>query len=153
MNFDSFYNDNYSCIYRFSLQWTGNSDDAKDIAQEVFTELFERLTKQVDLINPRAWIYRVAYNRCINLHKRKQRLMYGDLLITQVDVDDSLERREQFLRVRKAMDKLSKKERALVILYKEGFSYKEMSAVIEINENSVGKTLSRAIDKMTKLLV
>ncbi|HPV57503.1 MAG TPA: sigma-70 family RNA polymerase sigma factor, partial [Tenuifilaceae bacterium] len=85
--------------------------------------------------------------------KRKQRLMYGDLLIAQVDVDDSLERREQFLRVRKAMDKLSEKERALVILYKEGFSYKEMSAVIEINENSVGKTLSRAIDKMTKLLV
>ncbi|HOZ15257.1 MAG TPA: RNA polymerase sigma factor [Tenuifilaceae bacterium] len=153
MNFNGFYNDNYSCIYRFCLQWTGNSDDAKDIAQEVFTELFERLTKQADFINPRAWIYRVAYNRCINLHKRKQRLMYGDLLIAQVDVDDSLERREQFLRVRKAMDKLSEKERALVILYKEGFSYKEMSAVIEINENSVGKTLSRAIDKMTKLLV
>lgn len=153
MNFDSFYNDNYSCIYRFCLQWIGNSDDAKDIAQEVFTELFERLTKQVDFINPRAWVYRVAYNRCINLHKRKQRLMYGDVLIVQVDVDDSLERREQFLRVRKAMDKLSEKERALVILYKEGFSYKEMSAVIEINENSVGKTLSRAIDKMTKLLV
>lgn len=153
MNFNSFYNDNYSCIYRFCLQWTGNSDDAKDIAQEVFTELFERLTKQVDFINPRAWVYRVAYHRCINLHKRKQRVIYGEPLIAQADVDDSLERREQFLRVRKAIDKLSEKERALVILYKEGFSYKEMSAVIEINENSVGKTLSRAIDKMTKLLV
>ncbi|BDX38090.1 DNA-directed RNA polymerase sigma-70 factor [Tenuifilaceae bacterium CYCD] len=153
MNFDSFYNDNYSCIYRFCLQWIGNSDDAKDIAQEVFTELFERLTKQVDFINPRAWAYRVAYNRCINLHKRKQQVVYGDIIITQADVDNSLERREQFLRIRKAMNKLSEKERALVILYKEGFSYKEMSAVIEINENSVGKTLSRAIDKMTKLLV
>lgn len=152
MNFDSFYNDNYSCVYRFCLQWIGNSDDAKDIAQEVFTEFFERLTKQVDFINPRAWIYRVAYNRCINLHKRKQKVVYADVLITQVDVDNSLERREQFLRVRKTMDKLSEKERALVILYKEGFSYKEMSAVVEINENSVGKTLSRAIDKMAKLL-
>lgn len=153
MNFDSFYNDNYSSIYRFCLQWSGNSDDAKDIAQEVFTELFERLTKQVDFINPRAWVYRVAYNRCINLHKRKQQAVYGDILIIQADVDDSLERREQFLRIRKAMNKLSEKERALVILYKEGFSYKEMSSVVEINENSVGKTLSRAIDKMAKLLV
>ena len=78
--------------------------------------------------------------------------MHGDVLIAQAEADDSLERREQFLRVRKAMDKLSEKERALVILYKEGFSYKEMSAVIEINENSVGKTLSRAIDKMAKML-
>jgi len=38
----------------------------------------------------------------------------------------------------------------LVTLYKTGFSYAEMASVVELNPASVGKTLTRAIDKLSK---
>ncbi|MGE0076916.1 MAG: RNA polymerase sigma factor [Bacteroidales bacterium] len=154
MDFDKFYKDNYSSIFSFCLQWTGNSDDAKDIAQETFTELFETIAKQSNITNPRAWAYRVAYNRCINLHKKKQRFTQCDISEIQTfqTKDDSLEKREQYRKIRAAMNKLNEKEKTLVILYKERFSYKEMATVVEMNEKSVGKTLARAITKISSLL-
>jgi len=154
MDFDKFYKEHFNSIFRFCLQWIGNSEDAKDVTQESFTELFEMKNKQKEFINPRAWIYKVAYNRCINLYKKRQRFTNYDISNFQIieDKEDSLEKREQYKKVREAMNKLGEKEKTLVILYKERFSYKEMAVVVGINEKSVGKTLSRSIEKMANLL-
>ena len=45
---------------------------------------------------------------------------------------------------------LSEKEQTLVVLYSEGYSYKEIAEMTGRNFHSVGKTLSRTLDKIKK---
>ena len=152
MDFNTFYQENFRNLERFCFRWTGSTEHAKDIAQEAFAQLIEKTDKKQSIENQKAWIYRVAYNRCVNLHKFNRRFVFGDNGQSHneegaEDIQIQLERSQQ---VRRALDILSKKEKALIILYKEGFSYKEMAEVMEMNFASVGKTLTRAIDKLAK---
>jgi RNA polymerase sigma factor (sigma-70 family) len=155
MDFNTFYQDHIRNLERFCFRWTGNTEHAKDIAQDSFAELLGKINKKQSINNQKAWIYRVAYNRCVNLHRFNRRFVWGDNGHNQNQQNDEelqfrLERAQQ---VRNAMESLSKKEKALVILYKEGFSYKEMAEVLEMNFTSVGKTLTRAIDKLAGIVL
>lgn len=49
------------------------------------------------------------------------------------------------------LNKLQEKEKDILLLYHNGFSYAEMAEIMEINPNSVGKTLVRAIEKLKEI--
>ena len=50
------------------------------------------------------------------------------------------------------LEKLPEKDRSILLLYNHGLSYAEMAEVLEINPNSVGTTLVRAINTLKELL-
>ena len=50
------------------------------------------------------------------------------------------------------VERLDKKEKTMVVLYSEGYSYKEIAEITGRNFNSVGKTLSRIMEKIKKQL-
>ena len=54
--------------------------------------------------------------------------------------------REQLLRA--GIASLKKKERGLISLYAEDFSYQDMAEILGMRRSSVGKTLSRSLDKL-----
>ncbi|HCX99634.1 MAG TPA: hypothetical protein DG754_05785 [Bacteroidales bacterium] len=154
MDFDKLYQDNFLKVQQFCQKWTDDVDDAKDIAQESFIGLMRREKDGDLLVNSLSWVYRVAYNRCINRYKYRKRFVYNPVNDFNISYsyDEGLNR-ERLVRVRKAMQRLNHKERALVTLYKMGFSYRDMAEVVGMNPTSVGKTLTRAIDKLAKWVV
>lgn len=155
MDFDKLYQENFLKVQQFCQKWTGNVDDARDIAQESFIELMHRVEDDDLVKNPLSWVYRVSYNRCTNHYKYNQRFVYKEAsdFKGSYSAEDDGENRERLARIRKAIQRLSHKEKALVTLYKLGFSYSDMSKVVEIKPTSVGKTLTRAIDKLAKWVV
>ena len=48
--------------------------------------------------------------------------------------------------------KLGEKDRVMILLYRDNFSYREIAEILEINYNSVGKMLSRVIDKLKTII-
>ena len=48
------------------------------------------------------------------------------------------------------ISKLDGKDQSLVVLYSEGYSYKEIAEITGMNFNSVGKTLSRIFEKLRR---
>jgi RNA polymerase sigma-70 factor (ECF subfamily) len=54
--------------------------------------------------------------------------------------------------IQQALSQLSPQDRQLAVLYSEGFSYKEISDIMGIRFSSVGKTLSRVINKLYGIL-
>ena len=150
MDFERLYQENYSNVQQFCLKWTGCTDNARDIAQESFIELMQKLKGNHNLNNPISWVYRVAFNRCVNHHKFNKRFVKGNLLVLNQheSLQDNGVDSERAEKVRKAIQRLNDKEKALVTLYKLKFSYSEMASIVEINPASVGKTLARAIDKL-----
>jgi RNA polymerase sigma-70 factor, ECF subfamily len=154
MDFDTLYKTQFYDLEKFCFKWTKNTDIARDIAQESFTKLLQKSSSSSIIENPKAWIYKVAYNDCINHIKFRKRFSEIETLSNHSNIEntDRSSNIENQLQIQKALTKLNDKEKALIILYKYGFTYNEMANVIEMNPASVGKTLTRAIDKIAKLI-
>src|SRR5438552_11868084 len=59
-------------IYNFCLRLLGQADDAADVAQETFVQLYSHLAQlnERDALAP--WLFRVARNRCIDVIRRRR---------------------------------------------------------------------------------
>src|SRR5262249_47501350 len=61
-----------SPLYNFCLRMLGQPDDAADVAQETFVQLYSHLGR-LDEREPLApWLFRVARNRCIDVIRRRR---------------------------------------------------------------------------------
>ena len=64
-------------LYNFCLRMLGQSEDAADVAQETFVQLYSHLAR-LDEREPLApWLFRVARNRCIDIIRRRRTVPLG----------------------------------------------------------------------------
>jgi RNA polymerase sigma-70 factor (ECF subfamily) len=137
-------------------------EDARDIVQETFIEVFESISRFREDARLSTWIYRIAVNKSINLkHKNKFRQFFLSLdafsggrkhddLIPLPDntleqPGFALENREKALQIRRAMDTLPDNQRIAFILNKfQDLSYKEIAEVMDISLASVESLIHRA---------
>jgi RNA polymerase sigma factor (sigma-70 family) len=139
-------------ILRFLDRMSGDPDLAADLAQETFIRLFRRGAVPD---SPEAWLITVAMNLFRNASTRKarrKRLLAGRAgRIWHGDPPPSPERELEGdrtrHRVRAALDRLSERERSLLLLRAEGYSYRDLGRALGIKDASVGKLLSRARER------
>lgn len=157
MGFEELYRKYYPELYRFAFQLTLSVEDCEDLVQETFTRLFKELKKNAFLSNPRAWLYKVLLNLTRKDYKRKSQMKE---LINNIEYenpispdfqDNYIKNKKQAL-VFRALSQINERDRNLLILYHDGFSYTEMAEILEINPNSIGTILSRAIQKLKEIL-
>ena len=60
-------------IYRFVLRLLGNPTDAEDMTAETFLRAYEGWSELLDAAAVRSWLFRIAYNGCIDLLRQRQR--------------------------------------------------------------------------------
>ncbi|MFC1514156.1 RNA polymerase sigma factor [candidate division KSB1 bacterium] len=157
MIFETLYTEYFETIYAFSFRMTGDTVEAEDITQETFIRLYDYLQKGKTVYNPKAWLYRVAANLCINQLKQKKRFrMFIKSNMHDPNKTSNIEteylKQERHERINNALQQLSLQDRVLLQLYQDGLSYAEISEAASINRNSVGKMLSRAIEKAANIL-
>jgi RNA polymerase sigma-70 factor (ECF subfamily) len=138
----------FPSLFRYLHRLTGDGDLADDLAQEVFVRLYQRASLPDDT---RGWMGAVAHN-LLRDHKRtaKRRL---HLMETRPEAvtpdgptrpDENLLADEKRQAVRIALDKLSERDRRMLLLRHEGYSYRELAHALGVNETSVGTLLLRA---------
>lgn len=59
-------------VYNFGLRMCGNADDAKDLLQEVFISAYQHLPRFRRDAKFSTWLMRIAYNRAIDLLRRRK---------------------------------------------------------------------------------
>jgi len=156
--FDDLYRKYYQSIWVFASRLTGSQFDADDIAQETFVRLHRALSAGVQIQLPRPWLYRVAANLSRNHVKRMkyfEQVVSVRLAPPQPDAaaDERLIRSEDLMRLQKAISGLSERDRLLIMCYQDHLSYGEIAEITGIKAQSVGKLLSRAIDRLSGTLV
>ena len=136
-------------LFRIVDRYLGDSGLASDIAQETFVRLYRRGAMPEDL---RAWLVSVALNQARDEQRgraRRQRLLRrfapGELMAdaTPSPEEDVLSAERRML-VRRALELLPPRDRALLLLREEGYSYRDLSIALDVAEGSVGSLLSRA---------
>lgn len=138
----------YQPLARYLARLTGNSATAADLAQEAFVRLLRRGSMPDDT---RAWLVSVAHNLLRNerqqskrraeiLAERRLEVVCGD----ESTVADPTEAAERQAWVRSALDALPERERQMLLLRYDGFSYREIAQALSLHEASVGTLLARA---------
>lgn len=150
--FEEIYAENFARLLRMAVRMVDDRESASDIVQEVFVALYELLNKGGAVLYLNTWLYRVTINKCNDHLKRKKR--YGSLEeVKDVPTEEFLsERAEKERIVQQALSQLKPTERALLALYSDDFSYKEIAETTGIRFSSVGKTLARTLVKMEEQL-
>ncbi|TAL60089.1 MAG: RNA polymerase sigma factor [Bacteroidetes bacterium] len=157
MSFDEVYKKHYHELRRFGRQLNVSEEKGEDLIQEAFFRYFLELKKDVVFDNPRAWLYKVFLNLFkTHLNLAKHEIGYSELMmvaeVPKGDLQEEYTDNERQRIVFEMLEQVTKKEKEILLLYHNGFSYAEMAEIMGMNPNSVGTTLVRAIDRLKETL-
>lgn len=147
--FTALFQANFPRLFRFLDRLSGEPDLAADLAQEALLRLYRRGAVPD---RPEAWLVSVALNLLRNARasgRRRARLLTAaraaELLSdpgpTPEEATDAGASRQ---RVRAAIDRLPERDRELLLLSAEGYSYRDIAATLALHEASIGVFLARA---------
>ena len=154
--------------YRLACSILGNEDDARDVSQEAFIRLYEAAHSFDRRARFSTWFYRILVNLCID-HQRRNRWWRKFVPLTGPNDDpdapaidppstepgplDQTLRRQSIERLNRALGRLSPHQRTAVLLQmQQGFTSKEIAAVLNCSENTARVHLHRAIIQLRKVL-
>ncbi len=155
--FDYFYREYFPAIYRYAFRLVGDFEESGQLAQQTFTKLLGVYTSNSTIENPKALVYRIATNLCFDYLRKKRvvnEAMNNGVLYhnRQNNLDEEFIKKQRSETVRKALLNLSKRDQECLLLYQEGFSYAEIAETMKIKKTSVGKLLSRATEKLARII-
>lgn len=144
-------------LFRYLTRLTGDADLAADAAQHAFAQL---LQQPPETANVKGWLFQVGRNEACQSartrNRRKQllarspgRTPLGDAPLI---CDEVLERKDQRVRVQRALGSLSRRDRTAVMMRIHGYSHREIAAAIGAKSGSVGTIIARALKKLVPRL-
>jgi len=138
----------------FSICWHYLQDRAlaEDVAQDVFLELYQKLSTLESAEHLTYWLRRVTVNRCIDQGRRKKNRQ--ELAMDDVAEPAAIESHTDPLLTRKlqqTLELLPEKQRMVVILrYQEGLDLAEIGDLMKMPLNTVKSTLHRTLEDLRK---
>jgi RNA polymerase sigma-70 factor, ECF subfamily len=164
--FDAFIRHFHAPIFRLLCQMLGNSADAADTTQEVFLKAFRGIRAFRRGSSLKTWLYRIAIREALNQrrwwrrHQSKESSyetdgMNGEELATAHEPSpfEQCAAHETQLAVRRALERLPQVFRTAVVLRDlEGFSYEEISDVLEVSAGTVKSRILRGRRALKDLL-
>jgi RNA polymerase sigma-70 factor (ECF subfamily) len=142
-------------IFKYCWCMIGNEHEAEDTVQDIFVKVFSQLYKYKVDTSFQSWLYRIAYNQCIDVLRRKKRVhmfQYIEDILSRENIimEDNSERNYS---IHDALKKLSVNERNIILLkILENKSYEEISVILQKNPIALRKQFERAKNKLKKLL-
>lgn len=140
-------------LFNVALRMLGNVQDAEDVTQTVFFNVFHKLRTYEPRFKFFSWIYRMTVNESLNLLKRRKptdpleddlAILAGGAAADRADAED---------RVGSALLSLKPDDRAVVVLkHFVSFSYQEIADVLEIPVQTVKSRLFTARERLREAL-
>lgn len=149
-----------SSVWKVARAYTLTKEECQDLAQEILLQAWGSLSKFEGIAGVSTWFYRVALHTAMNWHRKdkprraKQQpfLMVQDLVKEDANCAEQIEHRETVNLLYQAIHQLPKTDAALVLLYLDELSYREMADVLGISENQVGVKLNRAKKALSAIM-
>lgn len=147
------YRSTYQDLVRFLYRKVWDADRAHDLAQEAFVRGLDHEPDQ-----PRTWLFTVAANlardeaRTAIRRRRHLRLVTSEAETAPRPPDAlrEMERKEQAAAVRSALEKLSERDREVLLLWQAGLSYGEIADETGLAQGAIGTTLARARKRLVE---
>ena len=145
-------------IFKLARSFASSDSDRDDLVQEILMHLWRSLPGFQGKAKESTWIYRVALHTALAWKRSEyQRRPSHEPLpameeLAEPDDPAGREREELVGRLYDAIRRLPKVDAALVLLYLDDLSYREMAEVLGISETNVGVKLNRVRKTLAELM-
>jgi RNA polymerase sigma factor (sigma-70 family) len=139
---------NKKLIFKVCNAYCHDPEDRKDLVQEVIIRLWQSFHKYDDKYKLSTWMYRITLNTAIShyrsAHKiQNQTVSIHENLFDFADENDRQELDDNVKLLYGFINQFDKLNKALMILYLDNNSYKEIAEVLGITETNVATKLAR----------
>lgn len=145
-------------IYRFIYMRVGQDEEvAEDLTSDVFLKALERMDELDNGKHPGAWLYTVARNRLKNYYRDNKKYVDVDAIAWTLEGEDgkaTMEAMGDKHVLTQLLSQLSDENRKIVTMkYIEGWSFKDIGAVLEKSTGAVRVQAHRALRELKESLV
>ena len=158
-SFDSLIRLIASDVVNIAYYYVGNTEDAKDLAQDVFIKLYNKLKGFRGQAAVSSWIYRIVTNSSIDFLRRRKKTVTLNEGVTEdtqaeSDIRGKMERKDTKEFVQMAVDKLPSRQKEVIILkHFEGLKITQISKILGCSESSVKTHLFRGLENLKKIIM
>lgn len=147
-------------IIKICRAYSNSQEDYEDYYQEVCLQIWKSRKNFKNKSEWSTWVYRISLNVCLSLLRKQKK--YNDInsfkesfnqFYNQSDSTKNLkDYSTNIVKLYDAIKKLSEIDRAIILLYLEKNTYKEIAQIIGTNSNSIGVKISRIKNRLKKQL-
>ncbi len=158
--FEKLYDRYAKMVYNKCYGFAKSDDEAQDLTQDVFLQLFIKLRTFKGKSKFSTWLYSFTYNFCVNyINRNKQRKIQEQSVqveeteykLTEDVPDESLYEMKAD-RLKKALEMISVEDKSLLLLkYQDGASIKDLVNLMDLGESAVKMRLKRAKERLLEI--
>jgi len=147
-------------VYNKCYGFAKSADEAEDLTQDVFLQLFIKLRTFKGKSKFSTWLYSFTYNFCVNYVNRDKQLKIRDQSVqvetsehklTEEVPDESLFEMKAD-KLKKCLEVISVEDKSILLLkYQDGASIKELVSLMDIGESAVKMRLKRAKERLLEI--
>jgi len=139
---------NKKLIFKVCNAYCHDPEDRKDLVQEVIIQLWRSFDKYNSKYKLSTWMYRIALNTAISHYRtdRKRKsatIPIDDNLMDFADENDCKELDSKVILLYNFINQFDELNKALMILYLDNNSYKDIAEVLGITETNVATKIGR----------
>lgn len=140
-------------IHKITMVYANGQSNREDLFQEICLQLWRSYPRFRNESKFSTWMYRVALNTAISDIRKKK----TDIHFEQLHDNDRFEtapsdKKEQVKLLYRAISKLNRIDKALILLWLEEKSYDEIASILGISKTNVSVKLVRIKQKLEEMI-
>lgn len=142
-------------LYKLSKLYMDSEVEREDLFQEMIFQLWRSYSSFEGKSLFSTWMYRVALNTALVYVKKDKQKPKGEELTDRIDIaeySDHPQKEEQLTYFYNAVQELNEIEKALIFLFLEGQSHREIGLQLGISEGNARVRLNRTKDKLQDII-
>jgi len=138
-------------LYTICSLYTNSREDYEDLYQEVAYQLWKALPGFSGKSKISTWMYKVALFTSFTHIRKKPKAAFLNFDEQSLESAEPV-KQDKWIQLEKALKQLNDPDRAVMLLYLEGKSYKEMAEILDITESNVGVRINRIKSKLKRMI-
>jgi RNA polymerase sigma factor (sigma-70 family) len=138
---------NNAILNKICFGYTNNTEDRNDLKQDILIQLWKAYQSFQHQSQISTWIYRIALNTAItNFRVAKRKIKESPFSTGSYQVPDTNESKElddNIARLYQLIQKLNDLDKAIMLLYLDDQSYKDIAEIVGISETNVATKINR----------
>jgi RNA polymerase sigma factor (sigma-70 family) len=141
-------------LYKVAYTYCSNSEDRRDLIQEMLIQLWKSFGSFDERVQFSTWMYRVAMNVAISFFRSEQRRIRDTLPLEDFGLDIAAldqafgEDGDNMRILHGLIAGLDEMNRALILLFLDGFSHEEIADTVGISVSNVATRINRLRQKL-----
>ena len=146
--FEQHFKELYQPLCLFALRFIGHLDDAEDVVQQTFADIWDKRNSMNKVDNLKAYLFQAVRNRSLSLFVKSENQASADIFpeLEDESIEEQIASAERDARLWNAIDQLPPERKKIFLLSKrDGLKYKEIAEELHISVKTVENQISKAL--------